>query len=146
MDPELRRIWEVYMLALAMWREADDQPLDVIAIVGCSMRNRVLRPRWWGHDWISVLLCPEQYSCFNRSGSPNNTRFAVVENVIFAQCLRTAREIHDGTQPDVSQGADSYFDRSLDNRPPSWATDGSKTHVFDGGDFHFYRTLDAMTA
>lgn len=146
MDPELRRIWEVYMLALGMWREADDQPADVIAVVGCSIRNRVLRPRWWGSDWISVLLHEDQYSCFDPFGSPNNTRFPLADNAVFPQCLHMASDIHDGIGPDLAKGADSYFDRSLDAHPPKWASDGSKVHVLDAGDFHFYRTLDAMAA
>jgi len=145
MDPELRKIWEVYMLALAMWREARNQPFEVIAIVGCSMRNRVLRPRWWGKTYVEVVLCRDQYSSFNRE-DPNAVKFPAFADQVFPVCLSLAAAIHDGVLPDKADGTDSYFDRSLDDHPPSWATDGSKTHVMDAGDFHFYRTLDAMAA
>ena len=36
--------------------------LDMIA-VGAVIRERVLRPGWWGSDWISVCRKPSQFSC-----------------------------------------------------------------------------------
>lgn len=142
---ELRRLWEIYNLALVIWRESQNQGDAVMTIVGCSVRNRVQRPRWWGHDWISVILCGSQYSSFNRN-DPNSTKFAPSADQVFPRCLAIAAAIHDGTQTDTADGADSYFDRSEDENPPSWATDGSKVFVKDAGDFHFYRTLEARSA
>jgi hypothetical protein len=39
---------------------------------------------------------------------------------------------------DITHGATSYFDRSLDANPPSWAKDGEMGHVCDFGRLHFY--------
>lgn len=142
---ELRKAWEIFMLALAMWREAQNQPEEVIATVGCSIRNRVLRPRWWGHDWITVIQAGYQYSSFNRN-DPNSTKFPPSADQVFPKCLAIAQAIHDIGQPDLADGADSYFDKSLDKNPPEWALSGKVVHVKDAGDFHFYHTLDAMSA
>jgi hypothetical protein len=39
---------------------------------------------------------------------------------------------------DLTRGATSYFDKSLDLNPPSWAIDGHMKHVCDFGRLHFY--------
>ncbi len=140
MPEDLRRVWEIGLLALALWREAQNQVDDVIIVVGCSMRNRVKRPRWWGYDWVSVLLHHDQYSSFNR-GDVNATKMPLSTDTVFPRCLAIAALIHDSSEPDAAESADSYFDHSLDKDPPIWATDGSKILVKSAGPFHFYRTL-----
>jgi hypothetical protein len=47
---------------LVMGREARGEDYDTILKMGWSIRNRVTSPRWWGHDWISVITKPEQYT------------------------------------------------------------------------------------
>jgi|SRR5579884_3172098 spore germination cell wall hydrolase CwlJ-like protein len=138
---ELRKSWEISLLALLLWREARNQSANAMMAVACSVRNRVLRPRWWGHDWISVILCGEQYSSFNRN-DPNSTKFPPSADSIFPQCLAIAAAIHEGLQDDVIGGADSYHDTSI--APPEWTTKMEK--VGNVGDFSFYRTPEAMSA
>lgn len=126
------------MLALLLWREARNQSDGAIAAVACSVRNRVARPSWWGHDWVSVILAGKQYSSFNQS-DPNATKFPPSADNVFPRCLQIAQAVHSGELADTVSGAQSYFDKSMDANPPGWATDGSMTHVCDVGDFHFYR-------
>lgn|SRR5487761_13776 len=131
-DPE----WEKWLLSLCLWREARNQKHDAIVAAACSIRNRVNSPRWWGHDWVSVILCPEQYSSFNRN-DVNSTKFPASADPVFPQCRAIAAAVHDGTQPDTVSGAQSYYDRSLDANPPAWRD--TMTWVCDVDSFHFYR-------
>lgn len=140
---DLRAFWEISLLALLVYREAANQPDEAKVAVACSVRNRVLTPCWWGHDWISVALAGKQYSSFNRD-DPNSTKFPPSADNVFPRCLAIAAAVHDGEQPDTVDGADSYFDNSLDRNPPSWAS--SKTFVKDAGAFHFYKTPRAVSA
>lgn len=55
------------------------------------------------------------------------------------ECLSVAQDVWQGIATDPTGGSTSYFDKSLDLHPPTWATDGSQVHVTDLGDFHFYR-------
>jgi len=126
------------MLGLLLWREAQNQPDEAIIAVGCSVRTRVQQPRWWGHSYITVILAGKQYSSFNHN-DPNATKFPTAADGVFPKCLEIAQAIHDGTQSDTVDGAQSYFDKSMDANPPEWATDGSMTHVCDAGSFHFYK-------
>lgn len=56
--------------------------LDRLA-VGVVIRERVLRPGWWGNSWESVCLCPGQFTCWeeerqeilNRAYSEDHRRF-----------------------------------------------------------------------
>jgi hypothetical protein len=130
------RNWEISLLALCLWREARNQPREAIQGVACSIRNRVYQPRWWGHSWSSVILAGEQYSSFNRD-DPNSTKFPADSDIVFPVCLGIARYVHDDAMPDNTNGAQSYFDKSLDADPPKWAA--KMTPTCDIGDFHFYR-------
>jgi N-acetylmuramoyl-L-alanine amidase len=130
--------YEIILLALLMWREARGQVFPAQLAVGCSVRNRVNNPGWWGKDWISVILCGDQYSSFNK-GDVNSTLFPQEKDMLlFRRIILAAEDIINGYQPDTVQGAQSYFDRSLDSNPPKWAAE--MVHVCDIGDFHFYKT------
>ena len=101
----------------------------------------MLRPRWWGTDYVQVILCGEQYSSFNRS-DPNSSKFPGSADSVFPRCLAIAQTVHDGTQADTINGADSYHDTSI--APPEWASKMVKMATI--GSFIFYRTFDAISA
>lgn len=144
MSPD--QMWDFSLLSLAVWRESRGELLTTKQAVAWSIRNRVSRPRWWGHSWTSVILLPYQYSSFNHN-DPNATKFPNPPDPSWADCLTAADQVYttDITVvpqlADPTQGADSYFDMSLDTNPPSWANDGSKVKTVDFGRLHFYRTL-----
>lgn len=127
--------WEIWLLALLLWREARNQQPDAITAVACSVRNRVLSPRWWGTTWTDVILCPEQYSSFN-AGDPNATKFPTSTDSVIGTCYSIASAVYNGAA-DTVDGAQSYFDLSLADDPPSWAE--SMTFVCQVGAFKFYR-------
>jgi N-acetylmuramoyl-L-alanine amidase len=126
------------LLALCIWREARGTKTEAKFAVGCSIRNRVNHPCWWGKDYRSVILKPWQYSSFNE-GDPNETQFPFESELIWNVCLEIAQEVMDG-QADTTQGATSYFDKSLDSHPPSWAS--ALKHTVDIVLFHFFAVVN----
>lgn len=136
------------MLALCIWREARGEMMLAKEAVAWSIRNRVLHPRWWGRDWVGVVLMPFQYSSFNHN-DPNATKLPLASDPSWRDCLNVASRMFTSIpQPtdtldltDPTAGADSYFDTSLDTNPPKWAVDGSHQKTCDVGRIHFYKTL-----
>ncbi len=126
------------LLALVIWREAQGENYATKLGVACSIRNRVQNPRWWGHDWIGVILMPWQYSSFNH-GDPNSAKFPLLTDPVWSDCMDIAQKVYLGGIGDTTQDATSYFDNSLDYNPPKWATDGSQVHTLDIGALHFYK-------
>lgn len=126
----------VEITALCIYREGRNQPYDTRMAIGCSIRNRVQHPGWWGHDYRNVVTTAYQYSSFN-TFDPNYKVWPADDNPIWLECLEIASLIINGKAPDTSNRATSYFDKSLDHNPPKWAA--SMTHVKDIGAMHFYK-------
>lgn len=136
------------LFCLCIWREARGEVNIAQQGVAWSIRNRVLKPGWWGHDWAGVILMPLQYSSFNK-GDPNSTKFPVQMDTSWQDIVLIARSIFttnpgvgDSLElPDPTGGADSYFDKSLDSNPPKWALSDKMAKTCDLGNLHFYKTL-----
>jgi N-acetylmuramoyl-L-alanine amidase len=124
------------LLLLCIWREARGESLAAKLGVAFSIRNRTLRPSWWGHDWVSVILCSSQYSSFN-ANDPNATKFPTENDISYPDCQTAALAAFGPTQADPTGGATSYFDKSMDANPPFWAA--KMTHTVDIDDLHFYK-------
>ena len=69
---------------------------------------------------------PWQYSSFNEN-DPNSTRFPAPTDPSYQDSLQAAEEVLGVA--DTTRGATRYYDKSLDPRPPKWATDGSDIHT-----------------
>ena len=140
MDPYVQFCFT--LLVLCVWREARGEGPDAMLGVAWSIRNRVLRPGWWGHSWMSVILMPLQYSSFNHN-DPNATKWPSEESPTFTDCLIAANKVYtfDLQQaplvPDPTGGATHYFDASLDHNPPTWAKEMTKTCEI--GRLRFYK-------
>jgi N-acetylmuramoyl-L-alanine amidase len=139
-----RQCIDVCMLTLLLGREAGNQKDDAILAVGCTVRNRVLRPGFWnwGRDWEGVIEAKWQYSSIN--GPPNDPNLAKYPNLNvepWERCLAIAEMVYAGEVNDPTHGATHYFDRSLDLTPPLWARNGQMAYTVDIGAFHFYRPL-----
>ena len=133
---DYRTLSDVEILALCVWREARGEVWDAKLGVACSIRNRVLKGGWWGNTYHTVILKPWQYSSFNE-GDPNSTKYPDPNDPVWLQCLENASLIINGNCDDNTGGAQSYFDRSLDNNPPNWAA--TMTHTVNLGRLHFYK-------
>lgn len=128
-----------FLLALCIYREARGTSTQEKEAVGCSIRNRVDNPRWWGRDWLSVITCKYQYSSFNQ-GDPNNVIWPKSwDDPQWIECCEVALGVIAKTIPDPTGGADSYYDKSLDVHPPSWTT--GKTATLITNFFRFYKTI-----
>ena len=136
MNPQ--QAYAFVLLALCNWREARGESLDAKTAQAWTVRNRVMNPGWWGNDWVSVILHFEQYSAFN-ANDPNATKWPSTTDRAWVDCLTAAGIAWAATSDDPTAGSTHYFDKSLDMHPPTWATDGSMTHVTDIGSFRFYR-------
>ena len=107
------------LAALCVWREARGEPYAGKLAVAFSIRNRVNKPRWWGHDWRSVILKPFQYSSFNVN-DPNSKLFPGVDDKAWQECLAAVGAVMSGRLEDNTGGATHYC--TLDSNPPWWAT------------------------
>src|SRR5690606_31615810 len=101
--------------------------LDMVA-VGAVIRERVLRPGWWGTDWETVCKKPFQFSCWNE-GDPNREVILRAEELcpdVWPLCVAAAhftvnymrdRDLHElfGTQGPFPT---HYHARYI--KPPSW--------------------------
>jgi N-acetylmuramoyl-L-alanine amidase len=131
--------WDVALLALVLWREARSETVDTKRCVAWTIRNRALKPSWWGSGWVGVIMQPWQYSSMTAPGDPNLIKYPAANDSSWLACMDVASEVYTGGL-DVSHGASHYFDKSLDDgKEPSWAKDGSMAWVMDSGAFHFWK-------
>lgn len=49
------------LLAWLTYGEAEGEPIAGQLAVMHTVLNRIAKPRWWGNDVHSVILCPKQY-------------------------------------------------------------------------------------
>lgn len=132
-------IYPLSLFELVIFREARGEVFSSKIAMAWTVRNRVKNPGWWGQDFESVILMPWQYSSFNHN-DPNAVKMPHSVDPAFQDAQKIALDLYGDTPTfaDLSCGADSYFDNSLDNNPPAWA--GIAKHVADVGNFHFFKT------
>jgi hypothetical protein len=76
MDDIFKSLTNLELLTLLLYGEARGEGLDGMLAVASVVMNRVAvgtgssRPCWWGKDIKSVILKPQQFSCFNED-DPN---------------------------------------------------------------------------
>lgn len=108
-------------LALTIYREARNQTDKCILGVACSIRNRVLNPKWWGNSYFSVLFKKWQYSSLTAVGDSQLLIWPNDNDKAFLKCLDIAEQVIDNKVESPFPGADSYYDISIP--APKWATD-----------------------
>ena len=129
-------------VALCCWREARGEDLFTKQAQVWSVRNRVENPKWWGKTWMQVIFKPLQYSSFNPA-DPNVAKFPSEGDPAWLDCLSAVNAIYTldismaPSLADPTGGAVSYYDKSLDDDPPSWAA--RMTHTVDVGNFHYFK-------
>ena len=137
--PEATPTWELFLLALCIYREASNQPYEAKLGVAWSIANRVSRPRWWGHNWTEVITLKDQYTSMTWGGDPNLTRWpSGINDPVWFDCLRAAAAaMRGGVGEDPVRGATHYFDQSIP--APRWTKVPTSQHMLDIGAFQFWR-------
>lgn len=133
-------IADLYLIALCNWREAQNQSLATKVAQAWTIRNRVLKPSWWGRGWGSVVTKFEQYSSFN-SNDPNSRKWPAPKDAAWGDCWKVAELVYEGNIPDPTFGATHYYDESMDANPPRWAVDGTMTKTAELERFRFFRLV-----
>jgi N-acetylmuramoyl-L-alanine amidase len=124
--------YAVVLLGICVWREARGESPEAQAGVAWSIMNRASKPSWWGHDVVSCILMPAQYSSFNKN-DPNSTKFPLETDTAFIAIMNMIENI----PVDPTGGATSYYDSSMDSAPPYWAK--SMTMVSKIGNLRFLK-------
>jgi spore germination cell wall hydrolase CwlJ-like protein len=120
MTEEQKRICNIFMLALVVWRESRGEGPDGRIGVAFSIMNRVARPSWWGDSIQNVCGKKYQYSSFTDPHDPQLTNWPKDTDPSWLGCMNVAEAVLDGKVENPVPGADSYFDLSI--KAPAWAT------------------------
>jgi len=110
-----------FLLARIIFAEAAGEPHIGKVAVGCVIRNRVKSSRW-PNTYQEVILQPKQFSGVN---SPlwrkfvQDKRLTPIQKKIKLECLEIAEDIITRKQPDITGGANHYYNPKLAS--PSWA-------------------------
>lgn len=120
-------------VALTLWGEARNEPVEGIVGVANVIRHRQLKT---GHAWKTVVHQRLQFSCWwPQGGAANYERvIALARKLVTGQavtssswheCLWVAEGIIAGRIRDNVQGARHYLTTALfEAKPPAWAKGG----------------------
>jgi len=124
---------ELGLLTILVGREARNQAFDAMLGVAWSVRNRVMKPRYWGTDWCSVMAHKDAYTSLSVAGDPNLIVYPDLGQKAWQIVLQAAELAYSGTAQDPVDGATHYF--STDIAPPKFAL---------AADSIFVRQIDRM--
>lgn len=110
---------EMGMLTLLIGREALNQSYAAMLGVGWSVRNRVLRPRYWGTDWLSVIAHKFAYQSMTCPGDVNLVKYPALDQKAWQTVAQAAEFAYIGTAQDPVSGATHYHSEMAE--PPTWA-------------------------
>ena len=118
--------------------------LDRLA-VGVVIRERVLRPGWWGNSWESVCLCPGQFTCWeeerqgilNRAYSEDHRRllacWSVADYVVNHLTDEDATQLFGKRMP-----IPTHYHLTGVHYPKEWGEPGIAINVSWDSRFKFY--------
>lgn len=118
MSPDLKRINDIFFLALVTWREARGEGKECMTAVAHSIMDRVRSPKWWGTDVTSVVTKKWQYSSMTDPKDRQLTTWPGLDPW-WEAALQIAADVYDQKVPNPVPDADSYYDISIP--PPKWA-------------------------
>lgn len=132
--------YEQILVALCCWREARGEGPTGMAGVAWVIRNRAAKPGWWGHTIAEAVTCKNQFSSLTAHGDVQLALWPAETDPRWLQALQIAQEAILGSSPDdPTLGATYYYDATLDNHPPSWATNGQTVHTVEIGRLRFLK-------
>ena len=126
----------VVLVGLLIWREGSDQPYLVKLAMAYSLIQRTIDKGWWGHDILSVIAQPWQYTSMTGVGDPNLIRWPRSEDASWADSLAAANAALHATEANPAPTADSYYSLPIEH-VPKWATPSK--FLTQIGTVRFYR-------
>jgi len=149
---------DVWTVAMTLYGEARGTSLLDRLAVGAVIRERVLRPGWWGRSWESVCKAPWQFSCWHdHDEAHRRNREAMLraerdDPAAWAGLFHLAHYIvHQMTDRDVAQlwGIDNlegwpthYFSRPLTAPPKAWGTNIEEVQPRFSSEFRWFVVYD----
>ncbi len=114
---------EIEFLARTVYGEARGENLETQLYVAWVIRNRVQAKGWFGNTYEEVVTKPFQFSSWNKN-DPNYERVMQPTGAAWRSSLGIAQAVYYAPEkhnpiPEIYH----FYDRSLDNSPPSWAKD-----------------------
>lgn len=107
------------ILARTAWGEFRSHGEEGMQTVLNTVCNRLASGiTWWGASLRDICLHPKQYSCWNAS-DPNRPKImaVTVKDPQYVLALGLAEQAMSARLPDITKGADSYFDERLKTWP-----------------------------
>ncbi|MBO8126227.1 MAG: cell wall hydrolase [Firmicutes bacterium] len=112
---------EVEYLARTLYGEARGENLETLLYIGWVIRNRVKANSWFGDSYEEVVTKPYQFSSWLES-DPNYRAIMNPKGDAWEVCKGIAQAIvHAKEEHNPIPGVYHYYDKSLDEVPPSWA-------------------------
>ena len=149
---------DIETVAMTLYGEARGEHLLDRLGVGAVIRERVLRPGWWGNDWQSVCLARHQFSCWGQYDEAHKRNYDAMVNaylndpdtyypmLLLAEYIirqmtdRDVRALFAADKPD--QFPTHYHDRSLSGAPKSWGSNVIEVEPRFPSAFRWYVVLD----
>ena len=125
---DARTVQRLFILALAVWREArGESPLGKL-LVAQTIENRVVDPRW-PDNYQGVITQPWQFSAFNKN-DPNALLFPAESDAAWPECVAVAQAVIDAPKPFTT--ANHYHTTGVS---PNWKDDSKivnreGSHIF----------------
>ena len=137
MNPQDSYQWNVFALALCIWREARGESFEAKLAVGYVVITRANLSRWWGGPSItSVIFHKEQFSSLTHAGDPNLTQWPSDTDTTWGDSINAAKQAIAKSAVNPAPDADSYVSGTVE---PEWIA--SATFIAKIGAFRFYRTV-----
>lgn len=137
---------DLALLQLCIWRESRGEGYDGKRGVAHVVKNRSLKANWWNSHICGslsrVILHPYQFSSFNPT-DPQHDLWPEDASPSFAECCAVAMSVYSGVDEDLTDGATSYYDTSID-WPTHWGNQSDYINTLNIGRLRFWkqRVLD----
>jgi N-acetylmuramoyl-L-alanine amidase len=129
------------LIKIMVWREMQNVPEAWKAVVHVVL-NRAAKGGWWGHDIVTVVTHPYQFSGMTAPGEPPLTHWPQ-ENGLWIELGKAVDDVLDAGDPDPSAGATFYFSLPLTQPPLVW---GSVAKTWEVRGVQFFRQAESPSS